>query len=229
MCLCVCIRAWLNGVTNMTKCNCIWQNHNHNSTWVSSLLIFSGNALRVTYSMFIESGAVWCRCGDNTRREVTDMGEVGNWPLFPIMSLRLGDTGKSWEHMYFQIGPLVCKQGTPYNHVHLLHEVFAFDWIDIHKFWPYISNYNHMHHWVQRQCINISTRNRDFLISFQYKYKSTSSCNWMVNSDTRQLEWQYLIHLWNNTLIILSFTVFIKHLMICQHPDNFGIEEIEET
>ena len=55
---------------------------------------------------------VRCKCGDNIySKEVIDIGDARNWPLFPLVYLRLGDTGASYEHIYFRIGPLVCKQG----------------------------------------------------------------------------------------------------------------------
>ena len=65
------------------------------------------------YSIYsTENGEVQCRC------ESTDhawsgfsIGNAGNWPLFPIESLRLGDTGLSNEYIDFRVGPLVCKQG----------------------------------------------------------------------------------------------------------------------
>ena len=57
-----------------------------------------------------------CNCGDNNPEEV-DIGEAGNWPLFPLVSLRLGDTGDRWEEIYFQIGALICKQGMLHNYV----------------------------------------------------------------------------------------------------------------
>ena len=59
-----------------------------------------------------ESGAVQCTCGSNVKGYVTDIGEAGNWPMFPLVSLRLGDTGQDFEYMQFRVGPLVCKQGT---------------------------------------------------------------------------------------------------------------------
>ena len=115
---------------------------------------------------------------------------------------------KNIDELLFCCGvrPLI-SYARMYHQAHILHKDFAFHEIDIHKFWSHKSNYNHKYNWVQRQCINTSTWNWDFLISFQYKYKSTS-CNFIVNSDIRQLEWHYLIHLCNNKLIILSFTVF---------------------
>ena len=52
-----------------------------------------------------------CTCGGNGETELIDVGIARNWPLFPLVSLRLGDTDSPWEHIYFRVGPLVCKQG----------------------------------------------------------------------------------------------------------------------
>ena len=57
------------------------------------------------------SGNVQCRCRENILSETIDIGDARNWPLFPIMSLRLGDIGRLVEYVYFRIGPLICKQG----------------------------------------------------------------------------------------------------------------------
>ena len=53
-----------------------------------------------------------CRC-ESTDNDWSgfSIGDAGNWPLFPIVSLRLGDTGGSNEYIDFRVGPLVCKQG----------------------------------------------------------------------------------------------------------------------
>ena len=66
-----------------------------------------------------EDGTVKCRCGENTDPELTDIGDAGNWPLFPLVSLRLGDTGSAIEYIYFRVGPLVCKQGMLYNYIYI--------------------------------------------------------------------------------------------------------------
>ena len=61
-----------------------------------------------------------CKCGLNVRSTIDDYGDAGNWYLFPIESLQLGDTGHNMESIYFRIGPLVCQQGTIYNDLKLV-------------------------------------------------------------------------------------------------------------
>ena len=63
-----------------------------------------------------ETGNATCKCGANTRNEIIDTGDAGNWPLFPVTSLRLGDTNDAFEYIDFRIGPLVCKQGKLVKH-----------------------------------------------------------------------------------------------------------------
>ena len=62
-----------------------------------------------------ETGKVQCKCRGNLANETIDLGYAGNWLLFPLVSLRLGDTGHSWEYakeyVNFRVGPLVCEQG----------------------------------------------------------------------------------------------------------------------
>ena len=60
---------------------------------------------------YTENGRPECTCGWDLATGTTDIGDVTNWPLFPIVSLHLGDTGDDGEYVYFRIGPLVCKQG----------------------------------------------------------------------------------------------------------------------
>ena len=63
-------------------------------------------------SFFVtDNGTSNCQCGMNIRSELVDVGYAWNWPLFPIVALRLGDTGKSFESIHFRVGPLVCEQG----------------------------------------------------------------------------------------------------------------------
>ena len=76
------------------------------------------------------NGAPKCQCGINTQQEIVDMGDAGNWPLFPIVALRLGDTGQSHESIRFRIGPLICEQGKSHREVfcsiklmHKFHEI----------------------------------------------------------------------------------------------------------
>ena len=47
--------------------------------------------------------------------EALDTGDAGNWPLYPVTSLRLGDTNERFEYIDFRVGPLVCKQGKKQN------------------------------------------------------------------------------------------------------------------
>ena len=65
---------------------------------------------------YTETGEVKCSCGQNVRVKSDDIGHIGNWPLFPLISLFLGDTGLPDEYLYFRVGPLVCKQGILYMH-----------------------------------------------------------------------------------------------------------------
>ena len=100
------------------------------SQWVSKLLFYimslnvilwtlitelsGANELKWIIWLWIrstENGVVDCTCGSNIEEESVDIGIAGNWPLFPLVSLRLGDTGEESEYIYFQIGPLICKQG----------------------------------------------------------------------------------------------------------------------
>ena len=58
-----------------------------------------------------------CTCGRNVRTKMVDIGHIGNWPLFPLVSLLLGDTGRSIEYLYFRVDPLVCEQGMFYKDI----------------------------------------------------------------------------------------------------------------
>ena len=47
-----------------------------------------------------------------------DTGDAGNWPLFPLVAVRFGDTADVNEYIDFRIGPLTCQQGKWSNHRH---------------------------------------------------------------------------------------------------------------
>ena len=107
------------------------------------IYIFTPRNANISNCMFyvLESSEVGCWCGWNIREEVTDIGDAGNWPLFPLVALRLGDAGGASEHIYFRIGPLVCKQGMLWKDVYpnsqfryklvhsLVHSFVDNDWI----------------------------------------------------------------------------------------------------
>ena len=85
-----------------------------NAPWKLSIRIMMDTYV---YIWNAESGSVQCKCGWNSAKRQDDLGEAGNWPLFPLVSLMLGDTGYSYEKMYFRIGPMICQQGKEINNV----------------------------------------------------------------------------------------------------------------
>ena len=114
-----------------TPCDKLEKNTNHkyqqwydtliceyNSEWHSCTCVIVGGGYcekptsAVDLYWYTENGTVQCECGLNVHRRIDDIGDAGNWPLFPIQSLKLGDTGFQKEKIYFRVGPLVCQQGT---------------------------------------------------------------------------------------------------------------------
>ena len=59
-----------------------------------------------------DAGERTCTCGaDEVYYAPTDISDASNWPLFPILSFNIGDTGDYWEAFEYILGPLTCKQG----------------------------------------------------------------------------------------------------------------------
>ena len=80
-----------------------------------------------------DTGERECQCLRNLWRETSDVGIVSNWPLFPLVSWHLGDTGHDWEFLNFRGGPLVCKQGKNYDNMAYVPKYVHWDTIVHHR------------------------------------------------------------------------------------------------
>ena len=104
-----------------------------------------------------------------------------------------------------------------------------FNEIDIPRSWLHISKL-WMHICTIEQNVCVLIFNWEFL---NILWTKSTLGNIMFHSVTSQCDSHFCDNTWcistNNLLIMLCFTVFMKHFMVCQQMKVFRIEEIKET
>ena len=73
------------------------------------------------YDFISQKMIQWPASAISVRIESADMGHAWNWPLFPLVAFRLGDTGSWYEYIHFKVGPLICEQGKQHSYIYIIY------------------------------------------------------------------------------------------------------------
>ena len=62
----------------------------------------------ICLTLIVLGSPIPCECDENDYRWRRQTGHMILKDMFPILSLHFGDTGHSWEHANYTLGPLKC-------------------------------------------------------------------------------------------------------------------------